>query len=1035
MSARTRRECIAITRTVCALLLCFGAVSCGADPAPAASATNDPAPAATVPPTAATGPFPITHPSQVYASLHGAKQASSLLTRDADDYVEGYGQHVGGPLPPQLIFGPQWADGYSAFDTVAFAVYRFDLTGRQGKLSINTQWTKAPGDYKLLWLGASNWQRDRWDWYSGEAAGAVQTADGGMDIYRHPDTGEMYVAVVLLGQSPATLNKVWLTCSMRGDWWMYGRNATHQARSQFKGPDYPTVKWQLQFATQSPYLQADVGSPVYDANGVIYVGTQRSELTTWEFTALNPDGTQRWMHSLVNIGAGGGALYGMHGASAALGDDGTLYAAPNLGALSALNPGGTVKWTFSGHDLVSAFPAIGPDGTIYAMGYSSLTPDFYLHALNPDGTLRWEHQFEAIPVVGEIGIAADGTVYACHNTQVWAFTPDGAVKWTYQAGESVESSMPVVDSSGNVYVTTREPKLHVLNPDGTLARSWLLPAWATQGGVTLGADGAVYVTCADAGEPDGRLYAYNADGALRWSYSTAGRGAVTLDAAGTVYVAGSDSRLYAINADGTLKWWFVATYSIYGSPVIGEDGTLYVLDAGGMLYALGPGSQMAQHTASGYVKDEGSAGIPGVTVTLSGEEPVVTDTAGFWSRNGLADGTYLVSASRDGYNFSPGFELLTIDGGDTTVADFTGVPIDPPIWQMEGLDRAHTRRSPHTGPATPALAWHVWLQGEKFRTEPLIRGDGALVLQSKWGWLIVLNPDGTLRWRCAIGLPSMQQYRAPALVMDSTALCVTNAGPNSILYALTPGGAFKWTFAPVSWPYAESPVITNDGSVLLRNGPTVLALDPAGAVVWSAATDAGQGSPAIAADGTMYFGGGNDAWALNADGSVRWTCPVEPGTPMPSTSFTSAALAGDGTIYLGFVRNFYALNPDGTVKWVYHTGDAAEDEISFAPALGPDGSVYFTTQKLIALDADGALQWEFFPDGNAQCAPPTVDAAGTVYSCVGLEGAVHALNPDGSEKWVFDTSSDLGAVAIGADGTLYFANDGGDVYALGPGTP
>jgi outer membrane protein assembly factor BamB len=177
-------------------------------------------------------------------------------------------------------------------------------------------------------------------------------------------------------------------------------------------------------------------------------------------------------------------------------------------------------------------------------------------------------------------------------------------------------------------------------------------------------------------------------------------------------------------------------------------------------------------------------------------------------------------------------------------------------------------------------------------------------------------------------------------------------------------------------------------------------------------------------------------YALNPDGSQAWMRTLanpHGGSGSDYRMPGASAALGDGVIYIGCTANFYAINPGGTVKWTYHTGDAPEDLIAYAPAVGPDGAVYCTTQKLVALTSGGALRWEYFPDGNAQCAPPTVDAAGTVYSCVGLEGAVHALNPDGTEKWSFDTSSDLGGVSIGADGTLYFANDGGDVYALGPG--
>ena len=61
----------------------------------------------------------------------------------------------------------------------------------------------------------------------------------------------------------------------------------------------------------------------------------------------------------------------------------------------------------------------------------------------------------------------------------------------------------------------------------------------------------------------------------------------------------------------------------------------------------------------------------------------------------------------------------------------------------------------------------------------------------------------------------------------------------------------------------------------------------------------------------------------------------------------------------------------------------------------------------------------------------TVGTDGTIYTVAELTsgGAIIALNPDGTEKWVYKTPGAIvnGGVVIGTDGTLY-AN-GGDTVA------
>jgi hypothetical protein len=84
---------------------------------------------------------------------------------------------------------------------------------------------------------------------------------------------------------------------------------------------------------------------------------------------------------------------------------------------------------------VLAAPTIGPDGTVYAttgQGPGSSN----LHAYSPEGDLLWETEpwedaagFDSCAIVQSPVIDADGDVYVSDCNQVWAFQPDGAVKW------------------------------------------------------------------------------------------------------------------------------------------------------------------------------------------------------------------------------------------------------------------------------------------------------------------------------------------------------------------------------------------------------------------------------------------------------------------------------------------------------------------------------------------------------------------------------------------------------------------------------
>lgn len=86
-------------------------------------------------------------------------------------------------------------------------------------------------------------------------------------------------------------------------------------------------------------------------------------------------------------------------------------------------------------------PSVGLDGTIYVTtgrgaGHS------HLHAIRPDGTVRWESpaqksnaDLDAGAVTSAPLIDADGDVYVGDSDQFWAFQPDGRLKWKAEMAE------------------------------------------------------------------------------------------------------------------------------------------------------------------------------------------------------------------------------------------------------------------------------------------------------------------------------------------------------------------------------------------------------------------------------------------------------------------------------------------------------------------------------------------------------------------------------------------------------------------------
>lgn len=347
-------------------------------------------------------------------------------------------------------------------------------------------------------------------------------------------------------------------------------------------------------ARRSPYIGPDTGDLLWSQGDV----GQTTPVVSSDGTiyvlddnlkAFNADGSIKWIYPEG------------YTTTPVIGSDGTIYFFDIL-HLRAVNPNGTLKWEHEAEqDYNGDYSiAIGIDGSIYYCGYPSLPRPtlknieeeywLYLYSTTPEGIKKWSYKrnlsVDKTPIVGN-----DGTIYIhsalinTHSCSLHAVNPDGTNKWIFDP-ESVLISNAVINVDNTVYLGT-SGKIYAINSDGTQKWQYTTESKELVHHLSIDADGYVYAACDDC-----YLYVLKRDGSLKWKFKTSDviSSEPTIGADGTVYVGSHDKNLYAINSDGSLKWKFIADSSIESSPAIGIDGTLFVTSSYGTLYAIGTGS-------------------------------------------------------------------------------------------------------------------------------------------------------------------------------------------------------------------------------------------------------------------------------------------------------------------------------------------------------------------------------------------------------------------------------------------------------------
>ena len=355
-------------------------------------------------------------------------------------------------------------------------------------------------------------------------------------------------------------------------WPQQGYNSQHIGRSPYSTESNPGVeKWRF------PAEDWCWGSPSIGPDGTIYFGS-----TDGYLYAVYPNGTLKWKFKSENF-------IGNMGDHPAIADDGTIYFGTSFTSswIQAVNPDGTTKWKYQTIKIHTSI-TIGPDGMLYYGG------EWGVEARYPNGTIYWYASADCVqstPAVDENNIIYFGS----HNYNIYAYYPNGTMKWSYPTGHWVHGS-PTIAPDGTIYCGSDDYYVYALYPNGTLKWKTYIDS-AMRCSPSLDKDGNLYF-----GVSDNKLMSLDHKGNIRWNFTIGERDGVWGSTAaisddGTVYYGSNidfgmlgGGEIIALDLDGNLLWRKTLCDSVCrSSPVIGVDGTVYICASNDLVGGGAPG--------------------------------------------------------------------------------------------------------------------------------------------------------------------------------------------------------------------------------------------------------------------------------------------------------------------------------------------------------------------------------------------------------------------------------------------------------------
>lgn len=390
---------------------------------------------------------------------------------------------------------------------------------------------------------------------------------------------------------------------------------------------------------------------------------------------------------------------------------------------------------------------------------------------------------------------------------------------------------------------------------------------------------------------------------------------------GTVFFGSRDDRVYAVT-NGGLKWSYAANNDFDSSPALDRSGVVYIGCYNNILYALTNGNVKWTYNA-------GSA-ILGSPVISSNK----TVYFGTWSgvvravTNGVLKWSYTTGGQIWGTPAVGKNEVIHICSDDGSIYALTN----------------------------GAVKWS-YATGSALRSSPAIGPDGTVYFGTVNNQVYAVT-NGALRW---VFNTAGRVDSSPALGSGGTVIVGSDGGR---VYAIT-NGAQKWLYSAGS-DYSSSPALGADGTVYIGNWNGRVYAITNGVLRWSyLLPSAVESSPAIGRDGTIYAGCYDSrlyALRYNARPELVWSGNpgytadgVKPGTNMGGTYFRFEIKYKDAdNDRHARVESWIDMNDNGLYE--------PEEKFSLYSNSGSSwtNGIVFTNSVLLYASPDGFINYRFF---------------------------------------------------------------------------
>lgn len=629
----------------------------------------------------------------------------------------------------------------------------------------------------------------------------------------------------------------------------------------------------------------------------------------------------------------------------ALGKDGLLRivlaasSGPASNAMVAVDEDGVIRWRAESGPVVSG-PVLGDDGTAYCVTFDSLI------AIDATGVRKWtqplpestinempRHRADALALTGDGDL-----VLGIHRERVYWYNTDGELMRTAYTG-ALSAQVVVVTEDGGVCLSGAPYILSMFERNG-------LSRWGRSemnaGNLAAGLAGAII------GAGNGQVFHKAASSELnwRWRYGPDNARVSTpiVGPDGTVYLVRLGFELMALSGDGSLLWSSPAP-AIDGSPALLDDGSLLVYRGSSVFAYDSEGTALWQASSGGtrHLLDDGSpvAGPDGTiyvvggtnVVCLAGTSPLATEGWPSWRRDARQTGCMAAPSTAP----APLVDALASEGTSVNQIRVSWAP-NPDIawvevWRSVANNLSTAVLVAVVEPGTfeyfdqgvhPGEIRHYWLRA---------RNDAGMTSFTE-----SLRGYGGVEARVAWIHEGSSRLSQPALGIGNQ---VVAASADGVLLSVDNQGRTAWTYEELA-PPLQDPVVALDGTIFVRNDNQLAALRPDGTLRWQRSLIEGGIAPMVTGwDGTLYVVQGERLTAIDPEGQDRWQTTVGSSSPVRMAVGTDDCLriscvetyrlASDGSEAELIIRAWgpFALDRDNTMFLA--------SPASVLSAVGPDG--------------------------------------------------------------------------------------------------